>query len=536
MGVFLFRRALSGLMLVALLTFMTFFVFNVIPTNPACLVVPCGPHTTTNDAQILEADHRLGIDRSVFAQYGSFAWRLVRHGDLGTAWSSGVNVRTAIGAALPATASIVAGGMLLMILLALPLGVIAAVRPRSPVDRGALGLSLVGLAIHPFVLGLVLQRFFAQYAGVRDSGYCPLSGGGPALMGCRGLQDWAAHLAVPWLVFALFFLPLYMRMLRVRLIDALHEPWISTARAKGASERRIVVRHALRNAVGPLLPMIAIDAGTAITAAIYIESVFQINGIGSLAVHAFSGQAGGYDLPLTAGIVTVIGGFVVVLNLVADGTSALIDPRMRGLVTGGLIPLPYALSSRPRVRQALGPALLFILIGAVAFAATHKHARHVSRINLGSPVHTFQINWNDRNRVQMQSGGHGFLKTTVTRLQVGPRGWSVRASITNATPLPVPVKPFPDSGLPGGGTYPNQGMSILARVSNGYGGMKFETLSASVFEPRLPAVLQPNASWRGVFSGSGPTPRRASLYVGFGQFLWYSHPISFSTYQTVVSP
>src|SRR5205085_8081452 len=171
---------------------------------------------------------------------------------------------------------------------------------------------------------------------------------GPA---CGGPVEWAKHLFIPWCVFALFFLPLYMRMLRVRLLETFSEPWISTARAKGASERRVVLGHALRNAIGPVLPMIAIDAGTAITAAIYVETVFGLNGLGTLAVTAFSGQAGGYDLPLTAGIVTIVGVFVVLLNIGADVAGAWVDPRTRERATRGLIPLPAAVAAHPRPQR-----------------------------------------------------------------------------------------------------------------------------------------------------------------------------------------
>ena len=97
MAAFLLRRLLSGLLLILTLTFLTFFVFNEIPTNPACLVVACGPHTTTTDADIRAADHRLGIDRPVYVQYGGFVWRLVRHGGFGNAWTTQSSVRTLIG-------------------------------------------------------------------------------------------------------------------------------------------------------------------------------------------------------------------------------------------------------------------------------------------------------------------------------------------------------------------------------------------------------------------------------------------------------
>ena len=152
-----------------MLTFLTFVVFNEIPTNPACLVVACGPHTTTTDAQIREADHRLGIDRPVFVQYGDFVWRLVRHGDFGTSWTQPTRVGTLIGQSLPVTASLVAGGMLLMLLLALPLGCIAALKPRTPTDRGLLALSVVGLAVHPFVLGITIRDLFAQQLHITTS-------------------------------------------------------------------------------------------------------------------------------------------------------------------------------------------------------------------------------------------------------------------------------------------------------------------------------------------------------------------------------
>jgi peptide/nickel transport system permease protein len=119
---FVARRAISGAALIASLTFLTFLVFNTIPTNPACLVVACGPHTTTGDAAIKAADHRLGIDRPVVVQYGKFVWGLVRHGSLGTSWTNDRKVGPQIAAALPVTASLVAGGMILMLALALALG------------------------------------------------------------------------------------------------------------------------------------------------------------------------------------------------------------------------------------------------------------------------------------------------------------------------------------------------------------------------------------------------------------------------------
>lgn len=540
---FLLRRVLSGLLLVGLLTFLTFVVFNEIPTNPACLVVACGPGSTTTDAQIRDADHALGIDRSVFVQYGDFVWKLVRNGDLGTAWTRRSKVGTLIGQSLPITASLVGGGMVLMMLLALPLGCIAALRPRSPLDRGLLAASVIGLAIHPFVLGLTIRDFFAGHFHL-FSGYCPLTGKSPH--GCSGPVDWATHLAVPWIVFALFFLPLYMRMLRVRLLETFGEPWISTARAKGASETRVVLGHALRNAIGPVLPMLAIDAGTAITAAIYVETVFGMQGLGSLAVSAFSGQAGGYDLPLTAGIVTVIGGFVVLLNVGADVAGAWLDPRIRAKTTSGLIPLPHAVASRPQVRLVLNVAVGAVLVALLALAVT-RGTRSGSGVDIGAPVQTLRMSWDDVTRLEAQVAGsngpemkHGYLETRVTAIEFGRHGWRVHASIANKSPLTMRL--FNVSAPPGTTiTYPNQPFSLIVQTDTGSGTKHLRPLLATEFAPALPQILKPNSTWTGTFAGSGPVAHDTVFYVGFGQFSYeslssYRRSFSTSTAKSAKAP
>ena len=270
--------------------------------------------------------------------------------------------------------------MLLMLLLALPLGCIAALRPRSPADRGLLAASVIGLAIHPFVLGITLQQFFSTQLHVSDFGYCPLSSPSPlrpsrasSAESCGGLDrlgraTWRCRGSCS----RFSSCRVYMRMIRVRLLETLGEPFVTTARAKGASETRVVAGHALRNAIGPVLPMLAVDAGTAITAAIYVETVFGLQGIGSLAVRAFSGESGGFDLPLTAGIVTVVGAFVVVLNVGADVAGAWLDPRIRTTTASGLIPLPRAVATRPRVRLGLNIAVGAALVALLALAMTHK--------------------------------------------------------------------------------------------------------------------------------------------------------------------
>jgi peptide/nickel transport system permease protein len=515
MGAFVLRRVVSGFILVAVLIFLTFFVFNEIPTNPACLVVACGPHTTTTDAMIKSADHRLGIDRSVFVQYGDFAWHLLRFGDFGTAWTSPATVGSLIGAALPVTASLVVGGMLLMLLIAIPLGAIAATRPRTLVDRGLLSVSIVGLAIQPFVLGITIRDFFSNQLHWTQFSYCPLTGASlPG--GCGGPVDWASHLVVPWIVFALLFLPFYMRMIRVRLLETLDEPYVSVARAKGASEKRVVFGHAMRNAIGPVLPMLAIDAGTAITAAIYVETVFGLPGLGSLAVTAFSGRQGGYDLPLTAGIVVVVGTFVVLLNVASDVVGAWLDPRVREKASAGLIPLPKAVAASPRARLALNIGLGAVAAILLALVIAHKPPPHKA-LDIGTPSRTLRPGWVDYYRVEgstPQGFVHGEMITRVSAIEFGPKGWRVHATIENQSPFAVAIASLPDTNDP----YPDEQMSIVAQKDSGGGTKPLTPLPATDFEPALPKALAPKAIWRGTFAGTELPDKGALYYVGFGQF------------------
>lgn len=530
MFAFVARRAISGVVLIASLTLLTFLVFNAIPTNPACLVVACGPHTTTGDAAIKAADHRLGIDRPLVVQYVKFVWELVGHGSFGTSWSNDQKVGPQIAAALPVTASLVAGGMTLMLALAFALGSFSALRPTSLPDRGLLAVSVIGLAVHPFVLGIGLRDLFARHLGTPSADYCSIRSS--RMFNCAGLSSWAAHLAVPWIVFALLFLPLYMRLLRARFLETLNEPWISTARAKGASEPRVLIRHALRNAIGPVLPLIAIDAGTALTAAIYIETVFGLPGLGHLAVQAFSGEGGGYDLPLTAALVMTVGAFVVALNLLADIAGAWVDPRTR-LLTNPKGITTVAITARPRVRLALG----VVAVVVVAFVAFQLGQSRRSPPQSAAHVRTFPLHLVDSFDLSKGVGPHAWLRTRVTKLEVQPNGWRVYASITNDTNRPIMIFQPPTSPYPV--LYPRQGMSLViapSRKQLAEGRNQYTISSAHLFTPAMPQPLLPHTMWTGSFGGNDAVPRNRQLYVGFGMFNWNSQPQSGSTARSIAIP
>lgn len=321
----------GGLLLVLVLTLLTYLVFATIPIN---VVLP----EISGDERRAAARRQLGLDQPLLEQWGTFVWRLGSEGELGSTLSvfNPVSVNSILADALPVTASLVLGGFLLTLLVAVPLGFLSALRRRSPIDRGILLFTVVGIVMHPFVVGLALKWLFAERWGVApDGAYCPLRGQTPiidltqGLIGtCGGFADWISHLWLPWLTFALFFLPLYTRIVRARVVENLGELYVLTARAKGASERQVVTRHVARNALGPIAAMLAVDVGTIVVAAIYVETVFGLNGVGLLVVQNISGQFG-YDRNVLVGVVVVVALTIAFANVAADLVVRRLDPRVR---------------------------------------------------------------------------------------------------------------------------------------------------------------------------------------------------------------
>jgi peptide/nickel transport system permease protein len=340
MPAYIVRRLLSGLLMLFAMTLVTFAVFRLIPLPAGCLLVPCGPGTFTNDAQIKAAEHKLGTDRPVPVQYAKFVWRIVRHGSFGRSWTGG-SIDRSLRAALPKTASILIGGVVLLLLLAIPLGALSALHARTLIDRAVLFFAIFGIALHPLMLGIGLTRFFSVYLHLTPDGfYChflpvkpqplpPNTPPGLIPQECGGPLAWAHHLILPWLTFALFFLPLYTRMIRARFLETLETQYVIAARGRGVSELRLLRSHALRPALLPLVTMVGLDLGGALMACIYIESIYQLFGVGSLMLGALATNAATYDLPLIAALFFVIAAFAIFVTFVVDVLYAWLDPRVR---------------------------------------------------------------------------------------------------------------------------------------------------------------------------------------------------------------
>lgn len=321
MGAYVARRIAGGVGLLLALTVVTYAVYFTVPSDPGLFIVGSN-HPTT--AELRAADHKLGVDRPVYVQYAKFVWRLV-HGDLGRSYASGASVLSTIRVAAPVTASVVFGGAVVLATAAMALGILSARRAHTKVDRVVATLPLLGIAMHPLAVGLILRSAFANHARLAPSGgYCGLIGGGH---GCGGLEQWAGHLVLPWITFALFLLPLYVRMVRTRVLETLDEQHVSVARGKGASERRVIWLHVMPLVLPSLVAMLAMDAGTALTAAIYIEVAFGLPGLGETALIAQQGFVG-FDLPVITGIIMVVAAAVITLNTLADIVAVRLDPRL----------------------------------------------------------------------------------------------------------------------------------------------------------------------------------------------------------------
>jgi peptide/nickel transport system permease protein len=209
------------------------------------------------------------------------------------------------------------------LLIAIPLGMIAALRPRSLLDRGSTFFVLVGLSIHPVVLGLVLSYLLGSRLDVLPAhGYCSMNN---LSTGCDGLSHWASHLILPWLTFGIVNAALFTTMVRALVIEELEQEYVRTAIAKGASSLRILRAHLLRNVTLPLVTMLGIQAGTSLAGVIFVETTFDLPGLGGMLRRAAQTR----DLPLIAGSVIFLASAIVVINLVVDIAYAVFDPRIR---------------------------------------------------------------------------------------------------------------------------------------------------------------------------------------------------------------
>lgn len=315
---FLVRRFFLGVFTMIMITIAVFSMFFL--GSPRDIARRMAGREATQD-QVNAVYHNLGLDRPILAQYGHWLWRLV-HGDLGKDFLNGVPVTSVLKQAIPITFSLVVGAAIIWVVLGVSAGVFSSVRPRTFLDRAFTAIALLFYSIPVFVLGLTLIYIFYYQLSIHHVQAFPATG----YVGITSNPwEWAHHLILPWFTLALISAAAYTRLSRTSMLEVLGEDYIRTARAKGLSERRVVLRHGLRSALTPVVTQFGIDVGVALGGAILTESVFGLPGLGWEAVHAIYSQ----DLNVIVGIVVIASAAVIVANIIVDMLYAVLDPRVR---------------------------------------------------------------------------------------------------------------------------------------------------------------------------------------------------------------
>jgi peptide/nickel transport system permease protein len=337
------RRLFWAVVLLLAVTAVTYIIFFVIPTDQNRFV-------RRTESGALDIRTALGIHGSVLSEYGQFVWNLA-HGSLGHSYRQRREVSDIIGEAAPITASVVIGGAVMWLLISIPLGLISAFRPRSLMDRGAMVFVLIGISVHPVWLGLILTWFFGvKLHWFPVGGYCDVINPPPGTE-CGGPVQWVYHLVLPWFTFAALYTALYVRMIRASVAEALHEDYVRTARAKGASDARVLRKHVMRNALLPVTSMLGADIAIAMGGTLFVETVYGLPGLGRESLRALQT----FDLPVILGVVVTVTTAVVVLNLIVDLLYAVLDPRVRVSRAPDEDVQPAVKPERARARPAAAP-------------------------------------------------------------------------------------------------------------------------------------------------------------------------------------
>jgi peptide/nickel transport system permease protein len=313
------RRLVWTIVVLLVVLFITFAVFFLMPNGDPALRFAGKSPTTENIALIRQ---RLHLNKPWYEEYALFVKSFVTGDEngwpgLGYSYGNYISVKTEVVQRAPRTLFLIAGAAILWLTFGVAIGVLSAVKRRTVVDRAAMGFALFGISAPVFWLGLMaLFLFWKKLHLTGGSGYVPLS---------QGVGPWASHLILPWIVLALLYMAIYARMTRNSLLETLGEDYIRTARAKGLSERTVILRHGLRASLIPIVTLFGLDVALLVGGAIITETVFNIQGLGWLAISGATSQ----DLPTVLGVVLCTAIAVAIMNLVVDIAYAFLDPRVR---------------------------------------------------------------------------------------------------------------------------------------------------------------------------------------------------------------
>ena len=310
---FLARRVLQAIPLLLVISALVFLLIHSAPGGPLAIYLS-NPNVRPEDIERLR--RALGLDRPLWIQYWAWLAAFAR-GDWGYSFSDGRPVASRIIERLPATLELVGTSIVAALLVTLPIGVVAAVRRGHWFDRTTDALAIAGISLPAFWFGLLLQIVFAIGLGwLPSSGRTTFDGG--------DLVDHARHLLLPVTVLAAVQAAAWSRYLRGSMIETLAQPFVLAARARGIPARTVILRHALRNALGPVLAIVMVDAALLASGAVVTESVFAWPGLGSLFTEALARR----DYTVLMALLMLTSSAIVVFNIAADAAHALLDPRV----------------------------------------------------------------------------------------------------------------------------------------------------------------------------------------------------------------
>lgn len=319
MAFYIARRLFWTLIVVACVLAITFAVFYLLPAGDPALRF-AGKNPNQQELDLIR--HRLGLDQAWYVQFARFLKNFFtgdRYGwpGLGYTFTGQQSVLSLILDRAPRTLFLIAGAATIWLVSGVTIGIVSAVRRRTLIDRGAMGFALFGISAPVFWLGLMGLYIFWRQLG--------WSGGTGYVSPVDSPSGFFFHMWLPWVVLAMLYAAFYARMTRNNLLETLGEDYIRTARAKGLTERRVIFKHGLRASITPIVTMFGMDIALLVGGAVITESVFNLQGLGYLAINGALTQ----DLPTVLGVVLLAAVAVAVMNLIVDVLYAFIDPRVR---------------------------------------------------------------------------------------------------------------------------------------------------------------------------------------------------------------
>jgi peptide/nickel transport system permease protein len=317
MGTYILRRLLYMVVVLLFVIALTFVIFYVLPSaDPAALRAGRSPSPET----LAAIRDQLGLDKPLYEQFWLYVKGLVLHFDLGNSFINNADVRGLVFDRLPNTLFLIVGAALLWFFAGVLIGTISAVKRGSFLDRAAMGSALLAISAPVYFTGLVALYLFSN-----DIGVLPLLPGAGSYQQAHGFFAKIPTLIMPWIILAAAFAAIYARLTRSNLLEVMSEDYVRTARAKGVTERNVIVRHGLRSAITPVVTVLGLDLGILVGGAILTETIFGIPGIGRLSFDAI--ERG--DLATIQGTTLVLAFAVVIMNLLVDILYAFLDPRVR---------------------------------------------------------------------------------------------------------------------------------------------------------------------------------------------------------------